>query len=47
MELEVQGQENELGGYLTIVLTWEDAMRGALWEYLGKCEEALTEYENR
>jgi hypothetical protein len=29
MELEVQWQEQELGEYPTIVLTWEDAMRGA------------------
>ena len=29
MELEVQWQEHELGEYPTIVLTWEDAMRGA------------------
>jgi len=46
MELEVQWQEHELGEYPTIVLTWEDAMRGAPWEYLEKCEEALTGYEN-
>jgi hypothetical protein len=47
MESEVQWQEHELREYPTIVLTWEDAMRGAPWEYLEKCEEALTEYENR
>ena len=47
MELEVQWQEHELGEYPTIVLTWEDAMRGAPWEYIEKCEEVLTEYENR
>ena len=47
MELEVQLQEPELGEYPTIVLTWEDAMRGAPWDYLEKCEEALAEYENR
>ncbi len=47
MELEVQWQEHDLGGYPTIVLIWEDAMRGAPWEYIEKCEEALTEYENR
>jgi hypothetical protein len=27
MELEVQWQEHDLGGYPTIVLIWEDAMR--------------------
>ena len=32
MELEVQWQEHELGAYPLIVLTWEDAMRGAPWE---------------
>ena len=41
MELEVQWQEHELGEYP------EDAMRGAPWEYIEKCEEVLTEYENR
>jgi len=47
MELEVQWQEHELGEYPTIVLTWEDAMRGAPWKHIEKCEEVLTEYENR
>ena len=47
MELEVQWQEHELGGYPTIVLIWEDAMRGAPWDYIQGCEEALAEYENR
>ena len=47
MELEVQWQEHDCGGYPTIVLTREDAMRGAPWEYIEKCEEALTEHENR
>jgi hypothetical protein len=47
MELEVQWQEHELGEYPMIVRTWEDAMRGAPGEYIEKCEEALTEYENR
>ncbi len=30
-----------------IILTWEGAMRGAPWEYIEKCEAALTEYESR
>ena len=47
MDLEVHWQEHELGEYPMSVLTWEDAMRGAPREYLEKCEEALTEYENR
>jgi hypothetical protein len=47
MELEVQWQEHDLGEYPTIVLTWEDGMRGAPWDYLEKCEEALTKYESR
>lgn len=29
-----------------IVLTWEDAMRGAPGKYLSKCEAALFEFEN-
>lgn len=47
MELEVQSQEHVLGEYPTNVLTWEDAMRGAPWEYIEQCEEALTEHENK
>src|SRR6266403_5110737 len=46
MELEIQWQEHELGEYPTIVLSWEDAMRGAPWEYIARCEKALTAYEN-
>jgi hypothetical protein len=41
MELEVQWQEHELGEYPTIVLAWEDAMRGAPWDYIQKCQGAL------
>jgi hypothetical protein len=40
-ELEVQWQEHELGEYPTIVLSWEDGMRGAPWEYIQKCQDAL------
>jgi len=47
IELEVQWQEHGLGEYPMIVLIWEDGMRGAPWEYIEKCEEALTKYENR
>lgn len=47
MELEIQWQEHDLGSYPTIVLAWEDAMRGAPWDYIERCEEALTDYENR
>ena len=46
MELEVQWQDHELGSYPLIVLTWEDAMRGAPGKYLSKCEAALFEFEN-
>ena len=46
MELEIQWQEHELGEYPTIVLTWEDGMRGAPWNYIARCEAALTAYEN-
>ena len=45
MELELQWQEHELGSYPVIVLTWEDAMRGAPGEYLEKCESALLDFE--
>jgi hypothetical protein len=47
IELELQSQEYELGEYTMIVLTWEDASRGAPRVFIEKCEEALTEYENR
>jgi hypothetical protein len=30
MELEVHWQEHEVGSYPLTVLTWDDAMRGAL-----------------
>ena len=46
MELEVQWQEHELGSYPTIVLLWEDAIRGTPWNYLERCQAALTAYEN-
>jgi hypothetical protein len=46
MELEVQWQEHELGSCPLIVLTWEDGMRGAPWNYISRCETALTAYEN-
>ena len=41
MELDVQWQEHELGEYPAIVLAWEDAMRGAPWDYIQKCQDAL------
>lgn len=47
MELEVQWQEHDLGTYPLIVLAWEDAMRGAPWEYIEKCEAALAECDTR
>src|SRR6266481_6365211 len=43
---EIQWQEHDLGEYPTIVLTWEDGMRGAPWEYIARCEKALTAHEN-
>jgi hypothetical protein len=45
MRLVIQWQEHELDEYPLIVLAWEDAMRGAPWEYISRCEEALTAYE--
>jgi len=45
MKLEIQWQEHELGEYPVIVLSWEDAMRGAPWDYIARCENALTAYE--
>lgn len=46
MELEIQWQEHELGSYPAIVLTWEDAMRGAPSNYLARGEAALAACEN-
>jgi hypothetical protein len=46
MELEIQWQEHDLGEYPTIVLAWEDAMRGAPWEYISRCESELAAYEH-
>jgi len=46
MELEVQWQEHELGSYPTIVLLWEDSMRGTPWNYLERCQVALMAHEN-
>jgi len=45
MHLGIQWQEHELGNYPMIVLTWEDAMRGAPSDYIARCESALTAYE--
>jgi len=44
MELEVQWQDHELGSYPLIVLAWEDAMRGTPWNYISRCEAALTAF---
>jgi hypothetical protein len=44
-EIEVQGQEHELGSYPEIVLTLEDAMRGVPEKYVSKCQDALFELE--
>jgi len=46
MELGIQWQEHDLGEYPVIVLMWEDAMRGAPWNYISRCEVALMAYEN-
>src|ERR1700704_771929 len=45
MHLGIQWQEHELDNYPMIVLSWEDAMRGAPSEYIERCERALTAYE--
>lgn len=46
MKLEIEWQEHELGSYPTIVLMWNDPMRGAPSNYLSRCEAALAAYEN-
>jgi hypothetical protein len=45
MELEVQWQDHELGSYPLIVLLWEDAMRGAPWEYIERASQALADFD--
>jgi hypothetical protein len=42
MELEIVWQEHELGNYPIIALVWEDPTRGAPWNYISRCEVALT-----
>ena len=44
MELEVLWQEHELDSYLVIIVTWEDAMRGAPGKYIDCCEVVLYEF---
>jgi hypothetical protein len=46
MELEIVWQEHDLGQYPTIALTWEDGMRGAPSEYISRCQQALTAFED-
>ena len=46
MELEIVWQEHDLGNYPVIGLVWEDPLRGAPWNYISRCEVALTAYEN-
>jgi hypothetical protein len=46
MELEIVWQEHELGNYPVISLVWEDPFRGTPWNYIARCEAALTAYEN-
>jgi len=46
MELEIHWQDHDLATYPLIVVVWKDAMRGAPWEYIERCEVALTEYGN-
>lgn len=46
MRIELVWQEHELGNYPIIGLVWEDAMRGTPWNYISRCEAALTAYEN-
>jgi hypothetical protein len=46
MKLETVWQETELGNYPTIGLVWDDPMRGTPWNYISRCEAALTAFEN-
>jgi hypothetical protein len=46
MELEMVWQDHELGQYPVIGLVWDDPMRGTPWNYISRCEAALTAFEN-
>jgi hypothetical protein len=46
MELEIVSQEHELGQYPVIGLVWDDPKRGTPWNYISRCEAALTAFEN-
>jgi hypothetical protein len=46
MELQILWQDHELGNYPTIGLVWDDPMRGTPWNYISRCEAALTAFEN-
>jgi len=46
MELEIVWREHDYGNYPVIGLVWEGPMRGAPWNYIARCEAALTAYEN-
>jgi hypothetical protein len=46
MKLEIVWREHELGNYPTIGLVWDDPMRGTPWNYISRCEAALTAFEN-
>jgi hypothetical protein len=46
MELEIVWQEHELGNYQSIGLVWNDPMRGTPWNYISRCEAALTTFED-
>ena len=46
MKLEIVWQEHELGNYPTIGLVRDDPMRGTPWNYISRCEAALTAFEN-
>ena len=46
MELQLVGQDHELGSYPVIALVWEDPTRAAPGNYLARCEAAFAAYEN-
>src|SRR6266700_3252795 len=46
MELEIVWREHDYGESPVIGLVWEDPMRGAPWNYISRCEAALTAYED-
>ncbi len=45
-ELVLMWHTHDYGDYPTIGISWEDSTRDAPWEYIQKCEIALSEFDS-